>query len=156
MPQAAAAIYRLSVALWAGGMSLFTFIVTPVIFRSRGRDAAGEIVGAIFPYYFRYCLAVIGIALIARIAAGFALAGVRQILGTALVVVALFLSGWHTFVLAPRIEAVKAQVASFESVPPEHPARREFSRLHGISMGVNLAILAAGVVLILGQETFQR
>lgn len=154
MPQAAAAIYRLSVALWAGGMSLFTFVVTPVIFRSRGRDAAGEIVGAIFPHYFRYCLAVIGIALIARIAAGFALAGARQIVGTALVVAALFLSGWHTFVLAPRIEAVQAQVASLESVPPEHPARREFSRLHGISMGVNLAILAAGVVLILGQETF--
>ncbi|HEY5764651.1 MAG TPA: DUF4149 domain-containing protein [Candidatus Deferrimicrobiaceae bacterium] len=154
MPQAAAAIYRLSVALWAGGMSLFTFVVTPAIFRSRGRDAAGEIVGAIFPHYFRYCLAVIGIALIARIAAGFALAGARQIVGTALVVAALFLSGWHTFVLAPRIEAVQAQVASLESVPPEHPARREFSRLHGISMGVNLAILAAGVVLILGQETF--
>lgn len=147
-------IFRLAVALWTGGMALFTFVVTPAIFRSRGRDAAGEIVGAIFPHYFRYCLAVIGIALIARIAAGFALAGARQIVGTALVVAALFLSGWHTFVLAPRIEAVQAQVASLESVPPEHPARREFSRLHGISMGVNLAILAAGVVLILGQETF--
>jgi len=156
MPHAAAALYRLSVALWAGGMSLFTFVVTPVIFKSRGRDAAGEVVGAIFPYYFRYCLAMIGIALVARIAAGFALTGLRQVAGTALIVVALFLSGWHTFSLAPRIEAVKAQVASFESVPAEHPARRQFSRLHGISMGVNLAVLAAGVVLILGQETFQR
>jgi uncharacterized membrane protein len=156
MQQAAAALYRLSVALWAGGMSLFTFVVTPVIFHSRGRDAAGEIVGAIFPYYFRYCLVAIGIALVTRIAAGFALTGLRQIAGTALIVFALALSGWHAFALVPRIEAVKTQVSSFESVPAEHPARREFSRLHGISMGINLAVLVAGVVLILGQEAFRR
>ena len=40
MPQAAAALYRLALALWVGGISLFTFVVTPVIFKSRGRDAA--------------------------------------------------------------------------------------------------------------------
>ena len=68
--------------------------------------------------------------------------------------IALLLSGWHAYSLVPRIEAVKAQIHSFESVSPEHPARREFSRLHGISMGVNLAVLAAGVVLILGERTF--
>ncbi|GAB4371069.1 MAG: DUF4149 domain-containing protein [Deltaproteobacteria bacterium] len=153
--QLAAALYRLALALWVGGISLFTFVVTPVIFRTRGRDAAGEIVGAIFPYYFRYGLAVIAVALVARIGAGFAFTGLRQIAGTALVVAALSLSGYHTFALAPRIEAVKAQVVSFESVPPEHPARREFSRLHGISMGINLAILAAGVVLVLGSDSFR-
>lgn len=155
MPQAAAAVYRLAVSLWVGGMSLFTFIVTPVIFKSRGRDAAGEIVGAIFPYYFRYCLAAIGIALIARIAAGSAFHGVRQIAGTVLVVAALSLSGWHTYALAPRIESVKATVSSFETVPEEYPSRKEFSRLHGISMALNLAVLAAGVVLVLGQESFR-
>lgn len=156
MSQVAAALHRLSVALWAGGMSLFTFIVTPAIFRSRGRDAAGEIVGAIFPWYFRYCLAVIGIALVTRIAAGSAFAGARQIAGTVLVVLALSLSAYHAFSLAPRIHAMKTRIASFESVPADHPSRREFSRLHGISMGVNLAVLAAGVVLILGQGTDPR
>lgn len=155
MPQAAASIYRLALALWAGGMSLFTFVVTPAIFKSRGRDAAGEIVGALFPHYFRYCLAAIGIALAARIAAGIAFTGVRQVAGTALVVLALSLTGYHAFVLAPRISTVKAQIASFESVSAEHPARREFSRLHGISMGINLAVLAAGIILVLGQETFR-
>lgn len=154
MPQAAASIYRLALALWAGGMSLFTFVVTPAIFKSRGRDAAGEIVGTLFPHYFRYCLAAIGIALVARIASGVAFASVRQAAGTALIVLALSLTGYHAFVLSPRIAAVKAQIASFESVSTEHPARREFSRLHGISMGINLAVLAAGVILILGQKSF--
>jgi len=155
MPQVAAALYRLALAFWVGGISLFTFVVTPVIFKSRGRDAAGEIVGAIFPYYFRWGLAVIAVALIARIAAGFAFTGLRQILGSALIVAALSLSAYHTFVLAPRIETVKSQVPSFESVPAEHPARREFSRLHGISMGINLAVLAAGVLLVLGHDSFR-
>ncbi|NTW65040.1 MAG: DUF4149 domain-containing protein, partial [Nitrospirae bacterium] len=41
-------------ALWTGGMALFTFIVTPAIFRSYGRDQAGEIVGRLFPGYFLY------------------------------------------------------------------------------------------------------
>ena len=151
----AAPIYRLALALWAEGMALFTFVVTPAIFKSRGREAAGEIVGAIFPHYFRYCLAAIGIALAARIVSGSAFTGARQVAGTVLVVLALSLSGYHAFALAPRIGAVKAQVASFESPSAEHPARREFSRLHGMSMGINLAVLAAGVVLVLGDGGFR-
>ncbi|HQT98076.1 MAG TPA: DUF4149 domain-containing protein [Thermodesulfobacteriota bacterium] len=52
----ASAVYRLALSLWVGGIALFTFIVTPAIFRAHGRDAAGRIVGSIFPVYFRYCL----------------------------------------------------------------------------------------------------
>ena len=48
------ALYRLALSLWVGGIALFTFVVTPVIFRTQGRDAAGKIVGAIFPVYFRF------------------------------------------------------------------------------------------------------
>ena len=61
----------------------------------------------------------------------------------------------YRLAIALWIEKVKAQVASFESPSAEHPARREFSRLHGISIGINLAVLAAGVVLVLGQEPFR-
>lgn len=32
------------------------------------------------------------------------------------------------------------------------PARREFSRLHGISMGLNLLPFAGGIVLVAGQD----
>jgi len=49
-----------------------------------------------------------------------------------------------------------ASVASFEAAPPGDPSRREFSRLHGISMAVNLAILLEGVALIVAQEAFRR
>ena len=49
MTFAFASFYTLTLALWTGGMVLFTFIVTPAIFRSFGRDQAGEIVGYLFP-----------------------------------------------------------------------------------------------------------
>ena len=42
-------LYDLVLALWTGGIFLFTFIITPVIFKSYGRDMAGEIVGKLFP-----------------------------------------------------------------------------------------------------------
>jgi hypothetical protein len=80
----ACAVYRLALSLWVGGIALFTFVVTPVIFRTQGRDAAGKIVGSIFP------------------------------------------------------------------------SRKEFSRLHGISMGVNLLILLEGTVLVVAYEAFRR
>jgi hypothetical protein len=39
---------------------------------------------------------------------------------------------------------------------PGDPARKEFSRLHGISMVVNLVVLLEGAVLIAASEAFRR
>ena len=150
----ASAIYRLALALWVGGMSVFTFVVTPVIFRSQTRESAGKIVGALFPVYFRFCLLVTAVALVARAASGRAFTGARQLAGTLLVVLCLGIVSYHAFVLAPRITAVRETVVSLEAAPEEDPARREFSRLHGISMSLNLVVILAGLVLILWHETF--
>ncbi len=152
----ASAIYRLALALWVGGMSVFSFVVTPVIFRTQSRDAAGRIVSALFPVYFRFCLAVIAVAFVARAASGKAFSGLRQLAGTVLVVFCLAVVSWHTYGLAPRMETIRESVVSLEETPKEDPARREFSRLHGISMGLNLVVIACGIVLILGYDTFRR
>lgn len=152
----ASAVYRLALSLWVGGMALFTFVVTPVIFRTQGRDAAGKIVGAIFPLYFRYGLVLTAVALLTRMVAGEAFHGVRQWVGTLLVLTALLLTGYQAYRLTPQMERVKKSVTSFETAPPDDPARKEFSRLHGISMVVNLVILLEGAALIVAYETFRR
>jgi len=152
----ASALYRLALSLWVGGIALFTLVVTPVIFRTQGRDAAGKIVGAIFPLYFRYGLLLAMIALVARIFAGEAFHGARQWAGTFLIVTALLLTGYQAFVLAPRMERVKKSVTSFETAPADDPARKEFSRLHGISMVANLVVLLEGAALIAAHEAFRR
>jgi uncharacterized membrane protein len=150
----AAPIYRLALALWVGGMSVFTFLVTPVIFRTQTRDSAGKIVGALFPVYFRFCLVVTAVALVARAASGRAFTGARQLAGTALVVFCLAVVSYHAFGLAPRMATVRETVVSLEAAPKEDPARREFSRLHGVSMTLNLVVILAGAILILWYETF--
>lgn len=150
------ALYRLALTLWVGGIALFTFVVTPIIFRTQGRDAAGKIVGAIFPVYFRYVLALVATAILARILSREAFHGARQWAGTLLIVSAIFLAGYQAYRLAPRMEQIKRSVVSLESVSPDDPGRKAFSRLHGISMVVNLVILLEGAALIVGGDWFRR
>jgi putative copper export protein len=152
----ASAVYRLALALWVGGIAVFTFIVTPVIFRTQPRNVAGGVVGEIFPLYFRYGLIVIAAALAARFAAGEAFPGTRRLAGTALVLFALALGAAQTHWLAPKMEAIKARTPAFETAADDHPARRAFMRLHGISMVLNLLILADGAVLIVAYEALRR
>ena len=156
MHPVASAVYRLALALWVGGMSVFTFVVTPVIFRTQPRESAGKIVGLLFPHYFRFCLAVTAAAFVARAVAGEAVSGSRQLAGTFLIVLSLAIGSYHAFALAPRMEDVRKTVVSMETTPKEDPVRREFSRLHGISMGLNLAVIVAGVILILGYDVLRR
>jgi hypothetical protein len=137
-------------------MSVFSFVVTPVIFRTQTRESAGRIVGAMFPAYFRFCLGAAVVALAARAIAGEAFAGARQLAGTAIIVFSLAILSYHTYGLAPRMAEVRETIVSRETVPEEDPARRDFSRLHGLSMTLNLAVIVAGAVLILWYESFRR
>jgi hypothetical protein len=59
-------LYRLAIACWVGGASLFTFVLTPTIFKSYNRDMAGGIVGVLFPGYFKWGL-VCGVIALATI-----------------------------------------------------------------------------------------
>ena len=152
----ASAVYRLALALWVGGISMFSFLVTPVIFRTQSRESAGKIVGAIFPVYFRFCLGVAVVALVARAAAGTAFSGARQLAGTALIVLSLAILAYHTYGLAPRMAEIRETIHSREVISEEDPARREFSRLHGVSMTLNLIVIAAGAALVIGYETFRK
>ena len=106
--------------------------------------------------YFRYGMVLIGIALLARMFSGEAFHGTRQWIGTGMIVVALLLTGYQAYGLTPRMERVKRSVPSFETTSPGDPARKEFSRLHGISMVVNLVVLLEGAVLIAAIEAFRR
>jgi uncharacterized membrane protein len=156
MPTVASAVYRLALALWVGGMSVFSFLVTPVIFGTQPRESAGKIVGAFFPVYFRFCLGAAVVALVARAAAGMAFSGARQLAGTALIVLSLTILAYHTYGLAPRMAAVRETIHSRGAISEEDPARREFSRLHGLSMTLNLVVIVAGAALVIGYETFRK
>jgi uncharacterized membrane protein len=145
---ATAFLYLLSLSLWTGGMTLFTFIVTPAIFRSYVRDQAGEIVGRLFPGYFLFCLSVSAIALLLVFLLGADHAAHPFRISLLLLVAAVIVNAYVLFSLHPRTVEVKLQVASFERTAPDSPARQEFRKLHGISAALNLALLADSIALL--------
>ena len=141
-------LYTLTLSLWTGGMAMFTFIVTPAIFRSYGRDQAGEIVGRLFPGYFLSTLILSGLALVLffLLAADQATRAYRATL--ILLVAALLANTYITYKLHPDTVKVKQHVASFEREAPDSPLRKEFRRLHAISAVLNLLVLADGAALL--------
>ena len=139
-------------ALWVGGMALFTFIITPAIFNSYSRDMAGEIVGRLFPGYFLYNLVLSLLALILflipwRDISDIARKGFR--LSLFCIVIAVLINIFVFFKLHPEIKAIKKEIHSFGTVSSDDPLRIKFRRLHGISAVLNLLLLADGVTLLL-------
>ncbi|OGR07762.1 MAG: hypothetical protein A2511_03450 [Deltaproteobacteria bacterium RIFOXYD12_FULL_50_9] len=137
--------YRLAISCWVGGATLFTFILTPAIFKSFNRDMAGGIVGALFPGYFKWGLACGVIGLIALF---FSVDKHRTI--TAIIIVAMLaITSVQAFVIEPKAAALKKEIPSFETTPTDHPLRVKFRKLHGVSAVGNLVIIGGGIALVI-------
>jgi uncharacterized membrane protein len=141
-------LYILVLSLWTGGMTIFTFIVTPAIFRSFGRDRAGEIVGVLFPGYFVYLLTLSGLALLVFFLLGDGRETTAWRTSFVLLSVALLANTYVTFKLHPAAVEIKQKITSFERDAPDTPERRAFRRLHALSAVLNLLVLAIGAVLL--------
>lgn len=137
-------LYRLAVSLWAGGNAIFTLLLTPILFKTESRDIAARIVGNLFPAYFKWGLACGAIGLFCRLLGK---PGVSRV-PTVLLVVMLTITTFQAFYVEPRAAELKRQIGSFETTPKDHPLRKEFSRLHGVSAICNLVVMAGGVALV--------
>jgi hypothetical protein len=62
--------------------------------------------------------------------------------------VMLTLSSFQAFYIEPQAAELKRQIGSFETTPKEHPLRRQFSKLHGVSAVCNLSVIAGGIALV--------
>jgi hypothetical protein len=137
-------LYHLALAFWVGGVALFSFILTPILFKTQPRDLAGKIVGVLFPGYFRWGLGCGIVALLCLLP----VRGPRFILELVILLLMLGATSVQAFVIQPKAAGLKKQIGSFEEIPQEHPLRKEFSRLHGVSALLNLAVFVGGVVLV--------
>lgn len=143
--QVVSVIYRLAISLWLGGAALFTFVLTPVLFRSEPRDVAARIVGLFFPGYFRWGVACGIVAIICRLALG----GKGTTPAAVIIALMLSLASFQAFYIEPKAAEIKKQIPSFETTPKEDPMRRQFSKLHGVSAVCNLSVIVGGVVLVI-------
>lgn len=142
-------LYNFILALWVGGIVIFTFLATPVIFQSFGKDTAGAVVGKLFPYYFPYNL-VLSVVALAVFLAFIGIKGkVRNKIAIILLTIAVLINLYVTFKLHPDIVSVKQQIKTFETQSDESPARNHFRKLHGISATLNILLLIDGTALII-------
>jgi hypothetical protein len=137
--------YNLAVSCWLGGAALFTFLLTPKLFAAYPRDLAGNIVGLLFPGYFRWALACGAVALLCRLIdrRRFAIASLLIITSM------LALTSIQAFVLEPRAAALKQSIPSFETTAKDDPLRVQFRTLHSLSMAANLTVIVGGVMLVI-------
>jgi uncharacterized membrane protein len=148
--------YNLILALWVGGIAAVTFIITPAIFRSFGRDQAGQIVGKLFPGYFLYNLILAALALVLFFLVAGDETSPAARLSLFLSTLALFINAYVVFKLHPDTVRVKQQISSFEQEPSDSAARKQFKKLHAVSASLNLLLLAAGIVLLLMSPALKK
>jgi hypothetical protein len=149
-------LYTLILALWIGGIAIFTFVLTPVIFKSYTRDVASEIVGKIFPLYFLYNLFLAAFAMVLFFLVPGDRSNAAYHLSRILVAIAVIINVFITFKLYPDAVRAKQEVTSFQRESPDSAARKKFTKLHALSATLNLLLLADGIALLVISPALRR
>ena len=147
-----AAIELVLLAMWLGAALLVATVLAPAAFRVLPtRTLAGALVGQVLPVIFAagLFLAIIAIGLEARMTR-YSL----RLLVTAPFAAMIIGCSVAQFVIAPRIETVRASIGGpVDTLPETDPRRVRFGKLHGYSvlwMGVAMlgAVAAIGTKLL--------
>ena len=128
-------IASLATALALGGMAFFSFVVARLVFRQLEREAAAAFMRAAFPRYYDW---MGGTAVVAALSAA-AVARVESLLMGVVAVAFLLLR----FVLLPALNGHRERRAAGDP-----GAEAAFKRLHGLSMAVNFAQMAAAAFVM--------
>ncbi len=143
-------LHLLTLVSWLGSIIFFSFVAAPAIFKGFERKQAGEIVGALFPKYFllEEVSVVLAVATLFFIGTKIGFGG-----GVKIAFVLLALMGGLVFysgmVNGPRAREVKMEIRTAEGDEAKvAELRKEFGKLHGVSVIVNMIILLLGLVLL--------
>jgi uncharacterized membrane protein len=137
----------LALSLWVGSLLFFSIIVTPGIFTTLDRPAAGKLLAELFPRYYRTGAMCGAAALLVLMLLFLFDSGSRSLRFLQLILVLLMLSatlyaGW---ILQPRIHQMRQE--RLRAAPPgqHEDAEARFQKLHARSVRVNTGVIALGV-----------
>jgi uncharacterized membrane protein len=143
----------LTLALWVGGIVFFAFVVAPLAFTVLpSTHEAGAIVGAALRW-----LHAIGLASCVIFALAWEVETMRRsrqrhtawiaLIGTVLLMGAV--TAVSQFWLLPRMDRDLATAGGDITMAAEDaPARRDFNRLHGVSVDLEAGVLLLGLIAI--------
>ncbi|MBI3580920.1 MAG: DUF4149 domain-containing protein [Nitrospinae bacterium] len=130
----------LALVVWLGGMIFFSFIAAPSIFSALGRDAAGTVVGAIFPKYFMVGYAS-SLALLGTLWAMWR-TNLGAVRGPLLILAACAaLSIVSGAVVGAKARDVKTRMYAAAAGPEKEKLRADFHKIHLVSTVLNLVVL---------------
>ena len=144
--------------LWAGAALGFGIFSAPVFFRELpSRDVAGRVAGLIISRLDVAAWIAFGLAGLSWIARWMAdvqedIIGPLRLWSSALLV-ALLMCLASTFVITPKIHAIRARInAPVESLAPDHADRVAYNKAHGLSRNLFFLriLLAVGLAATVG------
>ena len=130
------AIALYATALLFGAMLFFSFALTPAIFAKLEREQAARTVRALFPVYYL-------VIIICGAVGALTLALQEQPVAAALLALVAGFAVLVRQVVIPRLDALREAKTAGDAA-----AMRQFKRLHGLSMAVNLAQIAAAAAAL--------
>jgi hypothetical protein len=134
-------LWRVLLGVWVGALLCFGAVVAPALFRTLPPAEAGSVVRQVIPALDRYGL-VAGGALLALTFTWPPGRGTWLRRGLLAVMIALCAASF--FGVTPRMERLRQDAGGrISELAADHPARREFGRLHGVS-----TVLSGGVLLL--------
>ncbi len=147
----------LALAVWIGGLVALGGIAAPALFDVLettqpvgGRELAGVLFGVILAR-FQYVALAMGALLVVSLALRAALGPRprRTAIRMWTVVAMLAMSAVTSFVITPRIDAIRESVPGpIAALSPDNPQRILFGRLHAASSGLMLLTVVAGLGLV--------
>lgn len=141
----------LSLVVWIGGLIFFAFVLAPTAFQVLpDTHLAGNVVGRALGK-LHWIAIVSGIVflvsslLYSRLTDGSAhVFAIRHVLVCLMLALTLFSQFW----IIPRMDALRASVGDFATVPLNNPARVQFDALHAWSTRVESAVLLFGLIVV--------
>lgn len=136
-------IYLLSLVAWIGSIIFFSFFVAPVVFKTLDREKAGEVVGIIFPRYYKLGYICGALILLSFFVSGADEVGLKWCAWGIMVIG----SGLAGLVINPKAKKIKEQLKSL-SEEEKHSLEAKFKSLHSFSVKLNAAVLFSGLWLL--------
>jgi len=140
-------VHLLTMVLWFGGMLFFSLVATPSIFQSFSKETAGEVVGVLFPKYFRMgyyssSLMLVTLLIMRRDSLHLLRAPlVILVLMTALTLV----SG---VVVGSRARIIKEEIIETRDQGKQDALKKKFKKIHAVSVIINLTIILLSLVYL--------
>jgi hypothetical protein len=136
----------LALSVWLGSDVFLSFVVAPGVFRvlAPNRDQAGAVVGFSLTRMHLGGIALGVVFLLARLVRTRTLSSFAAP-ATLCVALMIVLTAVSQYTVSAKMAVLRVQMGSIQATDADSPLLAEFSRLHGISVSLETAVLLAGI-----------